>query len=143
MTHDINQSIEIPIAILIFKNAAQFTYRAYSPSQFTMSHLQQSQLELFLSNLYIHIEYDAQNPINNHTKYGALQEVHTRFIQIPFSQQQLRQDSICYFTTYTHPHCHYRPIHTNTPVFFNLLDSQEHRHILPHLYHSQCTHQFI
>lgn len=134
----------IPIAILIFDNDGQIFYRAYSSTQFIANehdqHIRTRMFEQFLADINNHISYDQLNPANNNnTNYGRLKEIHTRYIQIPYSQR----NDICYFTTYVHPHCTYNPVHINSPIFFDINEANNYININPNLVHRNCPHEFI
>ena len=97
-----------PIAILIFQDThGDYSYRAFSSSL--------SDVDSFLASIYHHISYNPFTPLHNHTIFGSLLEVHSRQSDVPLSQR----GNTCHFTTYSHPHCDYQPIHIPTPVFFS------------------------
>ena len=143
--NDINQFMNIPVAILIFDNQGQISYRAYSPSEYhflpdgSNPDHRDGQFGQFLAHLYNRIAYDQLNPLNNATNYGRLKEIHTRHVQIPIGQRH----NICYFTTYVHQHCNYKPIHRESPVFFDAIQANNYANLQPNLIHHSCVHELI
>lgn len=126
-----------PIAILIFNNHGYISHQAYMPSQY--DHSNPNAFDAFLASVYNHISYDATNALNNHTSLGKLLEVHhRRDILIP-----LDENPRCYFSTYIHPHCDYKPIHTQSPLFFHHLDAFDYADTHSELSHMSCNLRFI
>ena len=143
--NDINQFMNIPVAILIFDNDSQISYRAYSPSEYhfrpdgSNPDHRDGQFGQFLAHLYNRIAYDQLNPLNYAIPYGQLKEIHTRHVQIPIGQRH----NICYFTTYVHHHCNYEPIHRESPVFFDAIQAKNNANLQPNLTHLNCPHEFV
>jgi hypothetical protein len=139
--------VSIPIAILIFDNDGQIIYRAFSPTQYhTLSEpvgedddTFPDQFGQFLARIYSRISYDSQQALNNNTNSGKLKEVHTRMIDVPLGQRT----NLCYFSTYTHPHTLYKPVHRPSPVFFNFQDAVSYGNSEPTLIHRSCSHEFV
>jgi hypothetical protein len=138
--------VSIPIAILIFDNDGQIIYRAFSPSQYhTLPGVPDEdntfpdQYGQFLARIYSRISYDTQQPLNNNTNTGKLKEVHTRNIDVPLGQR----NNLCYFSTYTHPHTLYKPVHRQSPIFFNFQDAVTYNNSMPELIHRSCSHEFV
>lgn len=142
---DINQIMNIPVAILIFDNQGQISYRAYSPTEYhfrpdgSNPDHRDGQFSQFLAHVYNRVAYDQLNPMNNNTPFGALKEVHTRHVQIPISQ---RGDT-CYFSTYIHHHTSYKPVHRASPVLFNGIQANNYAIQQPNLHHHSCPHEFV
>jgi hypothetical protein len=137
-----NAFVNIPVAILIFDNDGYITYRAYSPREYQYQQTNNGvdyRLEQFMSSLYNHIAYIDVQPQNNVTLHGKLKEVHTRYIQIPIPNR----GTICFFTTYEHPHTNYKPVHRESPVFFDSLQASNYSNVNPNLIHLSCPHEFI
>ena len=140
-----NQFMNIPVAILIFDNQGQISYRAYSPTEYhflpdgSNPDHRDGQFSQFLAHLYNRVAYDQQNPNNNNTNYGRLKEIHTRHIQIPINQRM----GPCYFTTHIHSHCNYKPIHRDSPIFFDPNQANSYANLQPNLTHYNCPHEFI
>jgi hypothetical protein len=140
-----NQFMNIPVAILIFDNQGEISYRAYSPTEYhflpdgSNPDHRDGQFGQFLAHVYNRVAYDQQNPNNNNTNYGRLKEIHTRHIQIPINQRM----GLCYFTTYIHPHCNYKPVHRNSPIFFDPNQASSYANLQPNLIHYNCPHEFI
>jgi hypothetical protein len=143
--NDINQFMNIPVAILIFDNQGQISYRAYSPTEYhfrpdgSNPDHRDGQFGQFLAHLYNRIAYDQLNPINNNTNYGYLKEIHTRHVQIPIASR----GNVCYFTTYVHQHCNYKPIHRDSPVVFDANQANNYANLQPNLTHLSCPHERI
>lgn len=143
--NDINQFMNIPVAILIFDNQGQISYRAYSPQEYhflpdgSNPDHRDGQFGQFLAHLYNRIAYDQQNPLNNNTNYGRLKEIHTRHVQIPIASR----GNVCYFTTYVHQHCNYKPIHRESPVVFDSNQANNYANLQPNLIHLGCPHECI
>jgi hypothetical protein len=136
--------VSIPIAILIFDNDGQIIYRAFSPSNYHTLPVQPDEDNLdqygqFIARIYNRISYDNQQALNNSTQYGKLKEVHTRNIDIPL----VHRTNTCYFTTYTHPHTLYKPVHRSSPVFFNFQEAATYSAANPQLIHRSCSHEFV
>lgn len=142
--NDINQFMNIPVAILIFDNQGQISYRAYSPTEYhflpdgSNPDNRDGQFAQFLAHLYTKVAYDQLNPLNN-TNYGQLKEIHTRYVQIPIAQRH----NICYFTTYNHQHTNYKPVHRESPVFFDVNQANNYSNQQPNLTHLSCIHEFV
>jgi hypothetical protein len=138
-------NMHIPVAILIFDDQSQISYRAYSPSEYYFNSdgsnpdHRSEQFGQFLARVYNHIAYDAQNPMNNNTPHGQLKEIHTRHVVIPITAR----GATCYFTTYIHQHCNYKPIHRQSPVFFDGLQANNYAGTQPNLHHRSCHHTFV
>lgn len=145
MAFDSNAFMNIPVAILIFDNQGQITYRAYSPREYhflpdgSNPDHRDGQFGQFLAHVYNRVAYNEQQPLNNATNYGRLKEIHTRHVQIPISQRF----NICYFTTYIHRHTPYKPIHRESPVFFDLNQANNYANMQPNLSHHNCPHEFV
>ena len=141
-----NTPTNIPVAILIFNNGGQITYRAYSPNSYNLNNdgtnpdHQSEQFGQFLARIHNQIAYDLMQPINTITNFGQLKEIHTRHITVPITE---RCNEVCYFTTYNHPHCNYNPVHRESPVFFNVNQANNYASMYPNLFHYQCSHEFI
>lgn len=145
MVFNHNAFMNIPVAILIFENEGIISYRAYSPTEYhflpdgSNPDHRDGQFGQFLAHLYNHIAYDQLNPMNNNTPYGRLKEIHTRHVQIPIADR----GNTCYFTTYVHQHCNYKPIHRESPVFFDQIQANNYANMQPNLSHHNCPHEFI
>jgi hypothetical protein len=143
--NDINQFMNIPVAILIFDNDGIISYRAYSPTEYyfrpdgSNPDHRDGQFGQFLAHLYTRLAYDQQNPLNNVTNFGRLKEIHTRHVQIPIANRA----NICHFTTYIHPNTNYKPIHRDSPIFFNDNQANNYANMQPNLIHQSCPHEFI
>ena len=137
--------MNIPVAILIFDNEGQISYRAYSPTQYHFNSdgsnpdHRSEQFGQFLAAVYNRVAYDQMNPLNNATNYGRLKEVHSRHIQVPIQNR----GPTCYFTTYIHQHCNYKPVHRESPVVFDVIQAQNYAGIQPNLCHRECPHEFV
>lgn len=137
--------MNIPVAILIFENEGFISYRAYSPTEYhflpdgSNPDHRDGQFGQFLAHLYHRIAYDQLNPMNNNTPYGRLKEIHTRHVQIPIANR----GNTCYFTTYVHQHCNYKPIHRESPVFFDAIQANNYANMQPNLSHHNCPHEFV
>jgi hypothetical protein len=142
---DASQFMNIPVAILIFDNEGQISYRAYSPREYHFNadgsnpDHRSEQFGQFLAAVYNRVSYDQLQPMNNATNYGRLKEVHSRHIQV----QLANRGDVCYFTTYIHQHTPYKPVHRNSPVFFNQNDANNYSNQQPNLYHRSCSHEFV
>jgi hypothetical protein len=139
-------ALNLPIAILIFEDPNhQVYYRAYSSSQYIQSadssvqNLQHHQYGQFIAQIYNKLAIDMQNPLNNMTHYGKLKEVFIRFLEIPIA---LRGPT-CYFSTYNHPHCSYRTVHRQSPIYFTASQAQGWSSSQPNLVHCECDHEII
>ncbi len=139
-------ALNLPIAILIFEDPNhQVYYRAYSSSQYISSadssvqNLQAHQYGQFIAQIYNKLALDQQNPLNNVTQYGKLKEVFIRFLEIPMAQR----GPTCYFSTYTHPHCTYRTVHRQSPIYFTAEQAQGWGSSQPNLVHRECEHEII
>lgn len=143
--NNINQFMNIPIAILIFENQGQISYRAYSPTEYhfrpdgSNPDHRDGQFGQFLAHLYTKVAYDQLNPLNNNTNYGQLKEIHTRHVQIHITSR----NNICYFTTYNHPHTNYKPVHRESPVFFDVNHANNYSNQQPNLTNLSCIHEFV
>jgi hypothetical protein len=139
MTADSSPLITTPVAILIFDNDGHISYKAYSPINYNFieddNDIQNSQ---FLADLYSHIAYNDFQPLINTTNYGKLKEIHIRYIQIPNNRP-----NTCYFTTNITPHCYYKSIHRDSPIFFDVIQAQIYANTQPTLYHCECSYEFI
>jgi hypothetical protein len=141
----VNPHMNIPVAILIFDDDGQITYRAYSPSQYHFNEdgsnpdHRSEQFGQFLARVYNRIAYNELQPLNNATNYGRIKEVHTRHVMIPISERQ----DVCYFSTYIHQHTPYKPIHRNSPVMFNQDQANNYINQQPNLFHRNCPHEFV
>lgn len=145
MAFNHNAFMNIPVAILIFDNEGQISYRAYSPTEYhfrpdgSNPDHSDGQFGQFLAHLYNRIAYNVQQPLNNATNYGRLKEIHTRHVQIPIASR----GNVCYFTTYNHPHTNYKPVHMESPVFFDSNQANNYANMQPNLYHNNCPHEFV
>jgi hypothetical protein len=141
-----NPNMNIPVTILIFENDGQISYRAYSPTDYFFNEdgsnpdHRSEQFGQFNARVYNRVAYDSMQPLNNATNYGRIKEIHSRHIMVPISQ---RQAGICYFTTYIHQHCNYKPIHRNSPVFFDANQANNYANMQPNLFHRSCSHEFV
>lgn len=137
--------ISIPLAILIFENNGNYSYRAYSPSEFNRqpdvddTDHRSVLFGQFLARIYNRIAYDPNQPLNNGTQFGALKEIHSRFVQIPIEQR----GQTCYFSTYQNQHCRYNPIHRDSPVFFDQQPAANYQNQQPNLIHCSCSHEIV
>lgn len=137
--------MNVPVAILIFDNDGQISYRAYSPQQYHFNEdgsnpdHRSEQFGQFLAAVYNRVAYDQMNPLNNNTNYGRLKEVHSRHVQIPIQNR----GNVCYFSTYIHQHCNYKPVHRNSPVFFDDIQANNYANMQPNLFHRSCPHEFV
>lgn len=140
----------IPVAIIIFDNGGQISYRAYSP---TVWHEDAAageegldQYGQFLARIYQRLAYNPLEPMNTGTPFGAMKEVHTRQHYSPLAQ---REGGICYFTTYIHPHTPYKPVHRPSPVFFSEGQGPNNSAVAVgaagalELFHRTCPHEFV
>lgn len=140
-----NQFMHIPVAILIFDNNGQISYRAYSPRQYHFNEdgsnpdHRSEQFGQFLAAVYNRVAYNQANALDNETVYGRLKEIHSRHIQVPISERH----NVCYFSTYVHQHCNYKPVHRNSPVFFDANQANNYANMQPNLTHCNCEHEFI
>ena len=145
MASNPEQFMNVPVAILIFDNGGQISYRAYSPQHYYFNEdgsnpdHRSEQFGQFLARVHNRVAYDAQNPMNNQTPYGALKEIHSRHVMIPIAAR----GTTCYFTTYIHQHTPYKPIHRQSPVFFDVIQAQNYAGTQPNLYHRECPHEFV
>jgi hypothetical protein len=140
MTQNNNLSLAIPVAILIFDNDGQITYRAYSPSRNTYEEIEDDEeFQQFLARLYNHLAYDNQNHLNNITNYGCLKEIHTRYIQIPIQQR----GNSCFFSTYINRFTNYKPVHHPSPILFDVNEASDYANEQRNLIHCECPHEFI
>lgn len=137
--------MNIPIAILIFENNGQVSYRAYSPNNYFFNedgsnpdHLSE-QFGQFLARVHNRIAYDSMQPMNNATNYGRLKEIHSRHIMRSAGVSQ----DICYFTTYNNLHTNYKPVHRNSPLFFDVNQANNYANLQPNLTHISCIHEFV
>jgi hypothetical protein len=141
-----NPSMNIPIAILIFNDNGLISYRAYSPNSYHFNEdgsnpdHRSEQFGQFLARVHNRVAHNSMNPMNNNTNFGLLQEIHTRHAQIPIAQ---RNNGTCYFSTYIHPHCNYKPVHRNSPVFFDTEKANTYAGQQPNLFHRECHHEFV
>jgi hypothetical protein len=145
MAFNPNQFMNVPVAILIFDNDGQISYRAYSPQHYYFNEdgsnpdHRSEQFGQFLAAVYNRVAYDQLNPLNNNTNYGRLKEVHSRHVQVPIQNR----GSVCYFTTYIHQHTPYKPVHRNSPVFFDDIQANNYASTQPNLFHRSCSHEFV
>ncbi len=123
---------EIPLAILIFDKDGQISYRAYSPIDSSR------EFEQFLDDVYNCVSYDSMNYMNG-TTYGMLKEIHTRNVSIPLGHR----NETCHFMTYSHPLTQYKPIHRQSPVFFDSIQAQSYATAHNNLYYCKCSHEFV
>jgi hypothetical protein len=142
----------IPVAIIIFDNGGQISYRAYSPTVWyedggADDSTFGDQYGRFLARIYQRLAYNPLEPMNTATPFGNMKEVHTRHHWTPLGS---REGGQCYFTTYIHTHTPYKPVHRPSPVFFNenqgandyaaamggAPEAQE-------LFHCVCPHEFV
>jgi hypothetical protein len=134
----------IPVAIIIFDNGGQISYRAYSPTIWLEVDDAEIQYGQFLARIYQRLAYNPLEPMNTATPLGNMKEVHTRLHYSPLGH---REGGICYFTTYIHPHTPYKPVHRASPVFFN--ERQDRNDYAaaapgaPELFHRTCPHEFV
>jgi len=134
-----NPNISVPVAILIFDNDGQITYRAYSPSQYNFNEEGSDHFGQFLARIYNRVSYNHNNPNNSNTYYGCLKEIHTRHLAIPINNRH----DVCYFSTYNHPHTTYMPVHRQSPVFFDVNLANNYAETRHHLSHHRCEHEFV
>lgn len=127
----------IPVVILILNNEGYITYQAYLPDTFDQSN--PNEFDAFLARVYNHVSYDASNALNNRTSVGKLLEVHHRRSITPPDNR----GPLCYFSTYIHQHCNYKPIHINSPFFFKASDAQLYSDEHPELCHMSCQLRYI
>jgi hypothetical protein len=145
MAFDHNAMMSIPVAILIFDNEGQISYRAYSPTEYhfrpdgSNPDHRDGQFGQFLARVYNRVAYNELQPLNNATNYGRLKEIHTRHVQIPIAQRF----NICYFSTYIHRHTPYKPVHHESPIFFDLNQANNYANMQPNLCHPNCPHEFV
>ena len=139
-------ALNLPVAILIFEDQNHQThYRAYSSSQYipnvdsSIPNLQHQQYNQFIAQIYNKLALDLQNPLNNMTNYGKLKEVSIRFLQIPMANR----GTMCYFSAYNHPHCTYKPVHRQSPIYFAANEAQAYTVLQPELFHYECEHEVI
>ncbi len=140
-------ALNLPIAILIFEDPNhQVYYRAYSSSQYnipnansSVQNLQHLQYGQFIAQIYNKLALDQQNPLNNVTHYGKLKEIFIRFLEIPMAQR----GPTCYFSTYNHPHCNYRTVHRQSPIYFTDSEAHSYGSLQPNLVHYDCQHEII
>lgn len=145
MAFDSDRFMSIPLAILIFDNNGYISYRAYSPTEYhwlpdgSNPDHRDGQFAQFLAHLYNRVAYNALQPMNNNTNYGHLKEIHTRHVQIPIADR----GNSCYFTTYIVPNTPYKPVHRNSPVFFDATQANNYSNTQPNLCHRNCPHEFV
>jgi len=145
MTVDMNANMKIPVAIITFDNNGLISYRAYSPNNYFSNedgsnlYNRSEQLAQFLTHVYNRIGYDSIEIMNNVSNYGNIKEIHSRYIRIPITDRH----NICYFSTFNHQHCNYKPIHVNSPVFFDENQADNYVNIQSNLFHNQCIHEFV
>jgi hypothetical protein len=138
----------IPVAIIIFDNDGQISYRAYSPTTWQEEGEAEIQYGQFLARIYQRLTYNPLEPMNTGTPFGVMKEVHTRLHHSPLAH---REGSACYFTTYIHPHTPYKPVHRASPIFFNDHQSPNSYSAAVgtsapealELFHSACPHEFV
>ncbi len=138
--------LNLPIAIVIFQDPNnQVHYRAYSSSQYvpnvdssSVNH-QAHQYNQFIAQIYNKLTLDLRNPLSNMTNYGELKEVNIRFLETPMSNRS----GTCYFSAYNHPHCSYRTVHRQSPIYFTATQAQAYANLQPGLFHYQCEHEII
>ena len=136
-------ALNIPVAILIFNNGGQISYRAYSPDNYTINEdgtNPSEQLGQFLARVHNRIAYNSMQPMNTVTNFGQLKEIHTRHITVPLSE---RSNGACHFTAYAHQNCNYKPVHRESPVFFSANQATNYANMNPNLFHYECPHEFV
>lgn len=142
--NDLNTSPNnnIPIVILIFQNNGETLYRAYSPLNYRLNNeCNGTSYQRFIANVYNDISYNANTSL---TRYGILKEIHTRYLDTPLTYR----DNIIFFSTFSHPLCNYKPVHKESPLFFNCQDSLNYidRAIQLHnieLSQLSCSHELL
>jgi hypothetical protein len=148
-----SESQLIPVVILIFDNEGQITYKAYSPNNYDVDFGDalegavivsndesfEHKFGQFLARVYNRVAFDSANSLNNSTCFGRLKEIHTRRLNIPVNMR----GETCYFTTYTHIHTSYNPIHHTSPVLFNENDALLYANSQPNLLHCRCEHECL
>jgi hypothetical protein len=138
--------MNIPVAILIFDNNGLITYRAYSPESYHFNEdgsnpdHRSEQFAQFLARVHNRVAYNPMDAMQNQSNYGQLKEIHTRHVQIPIAQ---RNNGTCYFSTYIHTQCNYKPIHYNSPVFFDTNLATAYADQQPNLGHRNCPHEIV
>ncbi len=119
---------------MIFDNNGQTIYRAYSypinPNMIQEEEDLEQEHDRFLSLVYNNI---------SHNNFGILKEAHTRCIQTPIIQA----GNTCYFSTYMHQHCNYRPVHRQSPIYFDDARARIYANQQPNLEHTSCEHIFL
>ena len=140
-----NPHMNIPVAILIFENNNIISYRAYSPTDYLFNDdgsnpdHRSEQFGQFLARVYNRVAYDSMQPLNNNTNYGRIKEIHSRHIVMPIAERH----NICYFTTYIHQHCNYKPVHRSSPVLFDANQANNYANMQPNLIPRSCDHEFV
>lgn len=130
----------VPIAILIFKNKGEVSYRAYSPTVYDSTpDAHDVAFPQFMDRLYAHLGLNAADPLNNQTRFGTLLEIHTRKITVTL----LARTQHVYFSTYEHPDCTYNPIHTKSPIYFTEAFANNYASIHTELVHIKASHEFV
>lgn len=131
---------KIPIAILIFDNNTNISYKAFSPSNYNMDDDTDESFGQFLAKVYNRIAYYAFDPNNdNTTNFGKLREVHTRYIDIPLEQRT----NMVFFSTYVNQYCHYKPIHSQSPITFDPVLANDYSQLQNQLIHESASHEFV
>jgi hypothetical protein len=134
MTAYNNPHMNIPVAILIFDNDGQISYRAYSPTDYFFNDdgsnpdHRSEQFGQFLARVHNRVAYDSMQPMINNTNYGQIKEIHSRHIMVPISQRQTGN---------------YKPVHRNSPVFFDANQANNYANMQPNLFHRSCDHEFV
>jgi hypothetical protein len=151
-----SEGVKIPIAILIFMENNNISYKAYSPANYnpmqviddsentedtddTWDTYDENEFDRFLERVYSRINYNPTNPLNNDTHFGKFQELHTRYIDVPLGAR----GNVVYFSTYEDPNCKYKVIHRESPILFDNRLANDYAQLQNQLNHESCSHEFV
>jgi hypothetical protein len=133
------------LSILSFRDPNEnIIYRTYLSSNYDSDpdlNAEDNYYNRFVDSIYSDINYDAQTPLNNNTKYGVLLEQHNKFLR-NVDIEDVDQLTV-YFFLYQPDNTNYLCVHRNSPILFDQNKAIEYANMQTELIPYNCQVNFI
>ena len=121
----------IPLVVVIFEQEGFTNYMTYSPMEFHDGKNYRKQMNNLLKRVQEDIVRGRQVEVKG---------VYVKHLETPL----VNRKHMCYFSTYKHPIGDHKPLHEDSPIFFEL-GEEENDYVLsqPNLTHTVSKHAFV
>jgi hypothetical protein len=121
----------IPLVVVIFEQEGFTNYMTYSPMEFHDGKNYRIQMNNLLKRVQEDIVRDRQVEVKG---------VYVKHLETPLEARK----HMCYFSTYKHLIGDHKPLHKDSPIFFEL-GEEENDYVIsqPNLVHTVSKHAFV